>query len=76
MSQSLGRYNTMSETMKHLAAHWRKEAAILLKHAGVTDDTKPHEASPEQRRMIYSAGTYRLCAKGLEDALKTKETLP
>jgi len=64
----------MSETFKQLAAHWRKEAATLLKHAGVADDTKPHEASPEQRGMIYSAGTYRLCAKGLEDALKTKET--
>jgi hypothetical protein len=60
----------MSETLKQLAAHWRKEAATLLKHAGVADGSKPREASPEQRGMIYSAGTYRLCAKGLEDALK------
>ena len=56
--------------LEALIASWRKESAAYLRLAGIPEGSKPTEATPEQLGMVYSAGTYRLCAKQLNDLLK------
>jgi hypothetical protein len=58
------------ETLEITIAGWRKESTAYMKLAGINENSRPKDASPEQLGMAYSAATYRLCAKELNDVLK------
>ena len=60
----------MKEELLKLIAQWRKESVAYTKLAGIVEGTAPSEATAEQRGMAYSAATYRLCAKELNDLVK------
>ena len=60
----------MKEELLNLIAQWRKESVAYTKLAGIKEGTTPNEATAEQRGMAYSAATYRLCAKELNDLVK------
>ena len=63
------------ETLEATIAAWRKESSAYMKLAGITENSRPKDASPEQLGMAYSAATYRLCAKELGDVVKEIKNL-
>ncbi len=63
------------ETLETTIAAWRKESNAYMKLAGIREGGRPAHASPEQLGMAYSAATYRLCAKELNDTLKEIKNL-
>ena len=63
----------MKQQLLDLIAQWRKESVAYTKLAGISEDSRPDDSSPQQRGMAYSAATYRLCAKELNDIVKELE---
>jgi len=61
---------TMKQQLLDLITQWRKESLAYTKLAGIKEDSKPSDSTPQQRGMAYSAATYRLCAKELNDLVK------
>ena len=60
----------MKEELLKLIAQWRKESVDYTKLAGIAEGSKASLASPGKLGMAYSAATYRLCAKELNDLVK------
>lgn len=63
------------EALETTIAGWRKESSAYMKLAGISEGSRPADASPEQLGMAYSAATYRLCAKELSDVVKEFKNL-
>jgi len=56
--------------LKELEQQYLKDGRAYLKLANVIPGSKPDESPPEVRGLVYSSGTYQLCAKGIRDILK------
>ena len=56
--------------LKSLEQRFLKEGRSYLKLANVPEGSKPDDSPPEVRGLVYSSGTYQLCAKGIRDLLK------
>ena len=63
----------IAEKLKTLADTMRKESLAYTRLAALPEGSKPTDATPEQRGMAYSASTYRLCAKMVDDLRKEIE---
>ena len=63
------------ETLETTIAAWRKESSAYMKLAGIVEGSKAYRATPDKLGMAYSAATYRLCAKELNDVLKEFKNL-
>ena len=55
---------------KELERQFVKDGRAYLKLANVPEYSKPDESPPEVRGLVYSSGTYQLCAKAVRDILK------
>ncbi len=56
--------------LRSLASSWEKDAATYLKQANVLQSSLPSDLTPEQTGMGYQAGSLRVCAKSLRDAVE------
>lgn len=55
---------------KTLEERYTKDGRSYLKLAGVIQGSRPNDCTAEQNGLVYSSGTYQLCAKGIRDILK------
>ena len=59
-----------------LADLWEKESKAYSALSEVKDGSKPSDLTPTQHGLLHSAGTYRICAKALREAVKKLESNP
>lgn len=56
--------------LKELEQQYTKDGRAFLKLANVPEGSQPKDSMPEMNGLIYSSGTYQVCAKGIRDLLK------
>lgn len=56
--------------LKDLEQQHIKDGRAFLKLANVPEGSQPKDSTSEMNGLIYSSGTYQVCAKGIRDLLK------